>query len=110
MLKRHVINKISISTAVLFSLFLIYLIPSSNENKLTNIKQELSYVDKELDTENIYLLDKNNMLARTNVVVNNKDTLKRANELLFKWFSRKKYETKNKSKLFKYEKSRNDFS
>ena len=33
---------------------------------------------------------------------------KRANELLFKWFSGKKYETKNKSKLFKYEKSGND--
>ena len=82
MLKRQFVKKIFVSTAILFSLLLMYLIPTKEENVLKDVKQELSYVNKNLDTENIYLLDKNNLLARTKVVVENKDVTKRAQELL----------------------------
>ncbi len=94
MLKRQIIKKLYVSTAVLFALLLMYLIPTSNENILKDVKQELSYVNKELDTENIYLLDKNNMLARTKIVVDNKNVTERAKELLEVLIKNGKYEDK----------------
>lgn len=80
MLKRKIIKKISISTAALFAIFLICLMPDSSYD--LNPSKEIVYVNKELATSNIYLLDKNNRLGRTNVVINSDNTVEKSRELL----------------------------
>ena len=56
MLKRFSIKKIFISTAALFALFLLYIIPSTNEKNLTNtVSQELTYVDENIKKHEIFL-------------------------------------------------------
>lgn len=72
MLKRMSIKKIVVAASALFALFLIYLIPNNYDHSLDGkIKQELTYVDKEISMNDIFLLDKNNMLALTTIVVDN---------------------------------------
>ena len=80
MLKKQFIKKITITSAILFSFFLMCLMPNKKYNN--EIKQKLEYVDKELNTQTIYLLDHNNYLAKTKVVINNKDIQLKAKELL----------------------------
>ena len=74
MLKKMSIKKILVSTSALFALFLVYLIPKNQVNTLDNVKQEVEYVDKSVVTEEIYLLDSNNYLARTKVAISSKET------------------------------------
>lgn len=80
MVKKQFIKKITISSALLFSLFLLYLIPNNKEN--INLKQKLEYIDNTLNTEKVFLLDKNNYLAETSIVVDNKDIELKAKEML----------------------------
>ena len=80
MLKRRIIKKISISTAALFAIFLICLIPDKSYDIDPN--REISYVNSNVVTSNIYLLDKNNRLGRTSVVISSVDTKDIAMELL----------------------------
>lgn len=83
MLKRFSIKKIFISTAALFALFLLYIIPSTNEKNLTNtVSQELTYVDENIKKHEIFLLDSYNYLARTKVVVGKDETVDIAKELI----------------------------
>ena len=79
MLKKHIIKKIIISTAILFTISLMYIMPSKDNN--LSVKQELVYVD-DIDKEHIYLLDHNNFLARTMVVVEDTDIELKAKDLL----------------------------
>lgn len=79
-LSKKFIRKITISSALFFSLFLLCLMPNKKEE--LKIKQELEYVNDSLKKEEIYLLDKNNYLAKTNVVVENDDIELKAKELL----------------------------
>lgn len=74
MLKKMSIKKILVSSSALFALFLVYLIPKNQVNTLDNVKQEVEYVDKSVVTEEIYLLDSNNYLARTKVAISSKET------------------------------------
>lgn len=73
-----------VAASALFALFLIYLIPNSTTNELEGvIKQELTYVDKEITTNDIFLMDKNNMLALTSIIVSNDTSIEnKAKELL----------------------------
>lgn len=80
MLKKQIIKKLTLSTAILFSIFLMCIIPSKQEENI--IKQELTYIEENLNKENIYLLDSNNYLARTSVVIDNTDIELKAKELL----------------------------
>lgn len=81
MLKRKCYKKILVTSTVLFSLLLIYLIPSKNENFEST--QILEYVDSSINTSPIYLLDSYNMLAKTNVIVSSsKDIVIKAKDLL----------------------------
>lgn len=83
MLKRFSIKKIFISTSALFAILLLYIIPSTDELDLTgNLEQELSYVDNEIKTNEIFLLDSYNYLARTEVVVSETEIEKKAIELI----------------------------
>lgn len=81
MLKKISIRKILISLSAIFALFLIYLIPNNNNDTL-NVNYELNYIDQNIEKSTIYLLDSFNMLARSEVVVSNKDVEKKAQELI----------------------------
>ena len=78
MLKKKMIRKIIISTSALFALFLIYLIP----NEELDIKQSLEYVELEVATNSIYLLDDYNYLGKAEVVVNSQTTEDKVKELV----------------------------
>lgn len=82
MLKKIYSRKILASTAVLFALLLVYLVPKETNYSLKDIPQKLTYVDKEVLKENIYLLDSNKYLARTKVTVDNTKPELLAKELL----------------------------
>ena len=86
MLKRVSIRKILISLSALFTLFLIYLIPTKNEDIL-NVNYELEYVDQNVEKSDIFLLDAYNMLGKSEVVVvsSKNDIENRAKELLNVW-------------------------
>ena len=79
MLKKKIIRKIIIASSALFALLLIYLIPESKE---INIVQNLEYVDLEVTTNNIYLLDDDNYLGKSEVVVNSIETEEKVKELI----------------------------
>lgn len=79
MLKKQFIKKFTISSALLFSLFLLCLMPS---NKSDQIIQKLEYQDDLLNKEDVYLLDKNNYLAKASVVIDNKNIESKAKEML----------------------------
>jgi len=83
MLKKVSIRKILISLSALFTLFLIYLIPTKNEETL-NVNYELEYVDQSVEKSTIFLLDAYNMLGRSEVAVTSSknDIETRAKELL----------------------------
>ena len=81
MLKRFWIKKIMIASSALFTLLLICLIPKEDKT-LTNIKQELEYVDKGINKNEIFLLDVNNYLARTSVALTSTDVTGKAKEIL----------------------------
>lgn len=83
MLKRFWVKRIFISTSVLFATLLLYIIPSTDELDLTgSLNQELLYVDNEIKTHEIFLLDSYNYLARTQVVVSESEIEKKALELI----------------------------
>lgn len=80
MLKQKIIRKLGITSSILFAFLLVYFIPK--EKELDNIKQELVYQYNDVVKETIYLLDKNNYLGKTEIVVSSNDTIEKAKELL----------------------------
>ena len=81
MLKRKMIRKIVIASSALFALLLIYLIPNSQDEKL-DISQNLEYVNLEVETNSIYLLDNYNYLGKAEVVVNSTTIEDKVKELV----------------------------
>jgi len=71
-------NRILMATGALFALLLIYLIPK--ETVVNNISSS-TYLNN-LTKASVYLLDDNNMLAKTTVVIDSTNLLDQANELL----------------------------
>ncbi len=69
MLKRVFQKKIILSSAVLFALLLLYLIPKEQLQNLDEVPSTIDYVDYMIEKSTIYLLDSNEMVARTKVVV-----------------------------------------
>ena len=80
MLKRIYTKKIITCLVALFAILLIYLIPSNEE--VVNYKEEVEYVNKEVKTNTIFLLDSNNYLASTKIIIENTDTEDIAKELI----------------------------
>lgn len=70
MLKRMINKKIIITTIAISALFLIYLVPKDTNYKLENVPSEVEYVNKEVNSEEIFLLNQNNMLSRAKIVCN----------------------------------------
>ena len=80
MLKKISIRKIILSSLALFAMFLIYIIPS-NENNL-DIKEELEYVNTEVESSPIFLMDQNSYVALTSVAVNEANIESKAKQLI----------------------------
>lgn len=80
MLKRFYKKKFIVCGVVIFTILLLYFIPS--EKKETSIKEELNYVNSNIETSEIYLLDSNNYLASTKIVTESKKIEDKAKELL----------------------------
>ena len=80
MLKKISIRKIVLSSLALFAMFLIYIIPA-NENTL-NIKEELEYVNTNIESSPIFLMDKNSYVALTSVAVNDTNIENKARQLI----------------------------
>lgn len=81
MLKKFYLKKLLICTIAIFTILLIYIIPTNEEDKL-NISEEIEYVNKDINTSIIFLNDSNNYLACTKIVTNSKDIESKAKELL----------------------------
>lgn len=81
MLKKKMIRKIIIATGALFALLLIYLIPNENVNDLES-KQELEYINLDVKTNPIFLLNSNNYLGRCEIVINSNNPTNQIKELL----------------------------
>lgn len=64
MLKRICKKKLIISSIVLLLILTLYLIPNNDDN---NINTKISYVNYELKTHEVYLLDNNNYLTRVKI-------------------------------------------
>lgn len=97
MLKRMTIKRILISSTALVALFLIYLIPNDNDYNLRDLKQRLEYVNTNVETAEIFLLNQNGLLTRTMVPVTEKgeNIEARATEML----EFLKINSKNESKI-----------
>lgn len=65
-------KKIMITTAALFALFLIYLVPKDTGYILTDVPSKVEVVNASVNTEEIYLLNHRHMLSRTKIVNNKK--------------------------------------
>ena len=73
MLKTILSRKVIVLSAGLFTLLLIYMMPKDINYTINEIPQELEYVNTKVLTNSIFLVDNNNMLALTNVVVGNQE-------------------------------------
>ena len=78
MIKRFLSKKIIMSSAVLFALFLLCLIP----NKELKVEEKVKYIENDNLKTVIFLLDGHNYLARTTVAISSKEIEKKAKELL----------------------------
>lgn len=81
MLKKFYLKKLLVCGITIFTILLIYVIPTNEEEKL-KITEEIEYVNKDLDTSIIFLNDSNNYLGMTKIITNSKDTVSKAKELL----------------------------
>ncbi len=78
MIKRFTMKKIIMSSAVLFALLLLCLIP----NKELKIEEKVKYIENDNLKTVVYLLDNHNYLARTTVAITSTEIEKKARDLL----------------------------
>lgn len=80
MLKRMSIKKIMVSTAAVLLLLIIYLIPD-NRKEIELKNKDIEYTYNNI-TDTIYLIDKNDYVARTNIASCNCSDIDKAEDLL----------------------------
>jgi len=68
MLKRKALRKIFITTLTAFILLVVYIIPTLDQQEVIRTNMEVEYITG-LGTDHIYLLDQNNLLVRTNILL-----------------------------------------
>lgn len=79
-LKKRILNRIIITTATLFTLFLLTLVPKTS---VLDVPESLEYVDYTLENSVIYLIDQYDYVARTAVALeHNSDIDKKAKQML----------------------------
>ena len=79
MIKSIYRNRLLICLLVIFALIIMYLIPSKDNNIVITTK--LEYIE-DIKTANIYLLDKNNYLGCTSIMIDNDEIEVKAKELI----------------------------
>ena len=79
MLLKRSLKKIVLSGFALLLLFLMYLIPNQKD---TTYDYVIEYVNKDITCHDIFLLDSNNYLAKTEIIVKDLDAKKLAYELI----------------------------
>lgn len=80
MIKKKIYRKFVITSAALFALLLLYLIPKDNYN--LKAREELVYTNREINMNEIFLLDSNDYIGRTKVAIKETEVNKKAKELL----------------------------
>ena len=80
MLKRIYTKKLIVCSIALFAILLVYFIPDKN-SKLS-YKEEVEYVNTDVKTSKIFLLDSNNYLASTDIITKSNDIESKARELI----------------------------
>ena len=80
MLLKRSLKRILLSSLVLVLLLTIYLIPGKKDEY--HIKSTIEYVNKDLKTHPIFLLDNNNYLSKTDIIINSKTKKDLAYELM----------------------------
>lgn len=80
MLKKIYTKKLILCATAIFTIGLIYFLPSNKEK--STFKEELEYVNKSVEQSNIFLLDSNNLISSTKIQTTEKETKSLAKELL----------------------------
>ena len=80
MILRRSLKRICLSSLVLFLLLMIYLLP--NDSNEYNIDSTIEYVNNDLKTHEIFLLDNNNYLGQTNIIIKSENQKELAYELI----------------------------
>lgn len=93
MLKRICKKKIILSIIILLLVMVLNIIPTDN-SKNSNITEKVNYVNYELKTKEVYLLDKNNYLNRVPIA-----TTKENDELVYELIDLLTCESKSKDKI-----------
>lgn len=75
MIKNTIKKRIFLIISSLFVIFIIYLFPTQKEEIITKENKKNNY-------NYIYLLDKDNYVARVSVILNNKETIKQIEEII----------------------------
>lgn len=73
MLRKRALRKILITTATVFILLVVYMIPNLSLNNEWSPNMEVEYVG-EFDAGTVYLLDQNNLLVKANVLLKGNST------------------------------------
>lgn len=81
MLKKKALRKIFVTTLTAFILLVVYLIPTLDTSKTITTNMEVEYITG-LGTDHIYLLDKNNLLVKTNILLDNSSKQEQVSMLL----------------------------
>ena len=79
MLIRKALRKIFVTTMSIFIIMTIYLIPQTEKTLETNL--EFEYITN-LANSSIYLLDENNLLVKTKILLDNEDTTKDIKDII----------------------------
>lgn len=81
MLKRKALRKIFVTTLTAFILLVVYMIPTIDNKSVVEANMEVEYITG-LGTNYIYLLDQNNLLVRTNILLDTSDKCEQVKLLL----------------------------
>ena len=76
MLKKNLSKKIFLILSCLFILFILYLFPKKDANKIKNEKEN------QIPQVSIYLMDNNDYVSRVNVAINKKETTEKIREII----------------------------
>lgn len=90
MLRRKALQKILITTFSVFILLIAYLLPDVNKQNEFVSNSTVEYVNQ-LETDIVYLLEKNNLLVKTNLLIDGKTTTEKIKSIV-------NYLTVNKNK------------
>ncbi len=81
MIKRKALRKIFLTTLTVFILLVVYLIPTTEEEKSLETNLEVEYLTG-LGTHTIYLLNSNDYLVRTNILLYEEEVVEQVREIL----------------------------